>query len=42
MSHLLANVILVGQDGFVNVLYAKRVMILDRTKFYKFLVYFRF
>ena len=41
MSPLLANVRLTGQDDFVNVQYAKGVMILDRTKFYKFLAYYR-
>ena len=42
MSPFLANVRLAGLDDFVNVLYAKGVMILDRTKFYKFFAYFRF
>jgi len=37
MSPLLANVRLAGQDDFVNVLYAKRVMSLHITKLYKYL-----
>ena len=34
MSPLLANVRLAGQDDFVNVLYAKGVMLLHITKLY--------
>ena len=42
MSPLLANVTLAGQEDFVNVLYAKVVMLLHITKPYNFLAHSKY